>query len=64
MCVPSAPKYTPPPAAPTKEDSFSAGNKALMRAAGAKGPMSTIMSGLGADAGAANPTPRKSLLGQ
>lgn len=64
MCLPSPPKIAPPPPTPVREDSFAAGNKALQRTAGAKGFGSTILSGLAPDAGAPNPTPRKTLLGQ
>lgn len=62
MCL-GTPKMQAAPIAPTKEDAFSAGNKALLRMAGAKGPMSTIASSL-TPTEAMNPTPKKSLLGQ
>jgi hypothetical protein len=61
MCFMKAPKIPPPPVAPRLEDAFSAGNRELLKRAGAKSYASTIMGG--ALGSSENLTPKKTLLG-
>lgn len=60
MCLPSS-KVPPSPKTPTPEDAVAAGNRELMKRAGAKGFSSTILGG--ALPQTPNATPAKTLLG-